>query len=244
MSKRTKTVAGTGKTATILFVVGVLFLSAHLLSNTATISGLRDKSFDRNLHQTDKTTKITRTTTTTKDYTIRLALPAGQTKVGTKARDYTQSRVREFRSIASQPSTTPDTTRQTFENSVDVYETKQFISYVVRINQFTGGVNANQFVQTFVADTKRDHIASITDVIKADKRKQFIQSVQEKLKNTLQTKGNLGSGFQESINNIKIDDITTFYITKEGITVVFPPYTVAPGAAGTVSVTVSWPTKN
>jgi hypothetical protein len=218
------------KTLCVLFLVIVLLVLAGVLVRTDT-SLQRDQSLEAqtatNKFNTDSVTQ----TTTTERYKITTEIPKAELVAAQSAREYVQDRVSDFRDAVSRSPTSSVPAKSTFRNSLDVYKTKEYISYAVRIDQYTGGANANQFVQTFVQQKDHNQLVDISEVIGSDRTNKFLRLLKSKLEKTAGISSN-------SVADLRVSDLSNFYVSSREVTVLFPPYTIAPGAAGVVSVTV------
>lgn len=113
--------------------------------------------------------------------------------------------------------------------NLENYKSKNYISYVLFISEYTGGANVNQIVESFVYEEDSENKVSITDVV-YDKSK-FISELYRKLEEKDKSIGIFS-------NDIEIESINNFYITDSSLVVLFSKYEVAPGAAGIVTITI------
>jgi hypothetical protein len=104
---------------------------------------------------------------------------------------------------------------------------------VYTINEYTGGVNANTSVRTFVEDKTNRKLASLTSLVSSEYRSNFTANIKRKLRDELKSQA-----FPEAVSKLTFKDFDDFYVNGNRIAVLFAPYAVAPGAAGIVTVSV------
>jgi hypothetical protein len=170
---------------------------------------------------------------TTDRYNIELELPQGTSTAAKSARDFIRARRTDFTQFIVENTTEKDSSYQptyTFTARLDTYQTNRYLSFVYTINEYTGGVNANTSVRTFVEDKSNWQLASLADMIASENRSDFTANIKGKLRDTLKSQV-----FPEAVSNLKFKDFDDFYVNGDRIVVLFAPYTVAPGAAGIVT---------
>ncbi len=119
------------------------------------------------------------------------------------------------------------------------YEYKNYISFVFRIEDFTGGAHPNHRIYTIVYDTKENKIINIDDLI--NKNKNTLEILSEFSRNEL--KGNKKitdfSMLYEGTKKEK-ENFTNFVFSKEGLIIFFPQYQVAPYSQGEFNVIIPY----
>lgn len=119
------------------------------------------------------------------------------------------------------------------------YEYKNYISFVFRIEDFTGGAHPNHRIYTIVYDTKENKIINIDDLI--NKNKNTLEILSEFSRNEL--KGNKKitdfSMLYEGTKKEK-ENFTNFVFSKEGLIIFFPQYQVAPYSQGEFNIIIPY----
>ncbi len=119
------------------------------------------------------------------------------------------------------------------------YEYKNYISFVFRIEDFTGGAHPNHRIYTIVYDTKENKIINIDDLI--NKNKNTLEILSKFSRNEL--KGNKKitdfSMLYEGTKKEK-ENFTNFVFSKEGLIIFFPQYQVAPYSQGEFNVIIPY----
>lgn len=119
------------------------------------------------------------------------------------------------------------------------YEYKNYISFVFRIEDFTGGAHPNHRIYTIVYDTKENKIINIDDLI--NKNKNTLEILSKFSGNEL--KGNKKitdfSMLYEGTKKEK-ENFTNFVFSKEGLIIFFPQYQVAPYSQGEFNVIIPY----
>jgi hypothetical protein len=173
---------------------------------------------------------------TTDRYKIEVELPQGTSTAAKSARAFLRTRRADFTQFIAENTTGKDSSYQptyTFTARLDTYQTNRNLSFVYTINEYTGGVNANTSVRTFVEDKSNRQLGSLADMIASENRSDFTANIKGKLRDTLKSQV-----FPEAVSNLTFKDFDDFYVNGDRIVVLFAPYTVAPGAAGIVTVSV------
>ncbi len=185
---------------------------------------------------------VATSTQETDSYRIDSELPQGSSTAAVAARNYLQDRQSEFtKFIAENTNNTSGSYQPTYTLSANLqtYQTNRFISFVYKVNEYTGGAHANTSVRTFVEDKATAELISLPDIVPAEDRSDFVANVRDKLRTPASSGLAESDLFLQEVTNLEFQDINHFYITEAKIGVLFPPYAVAPGAAGTVSVEVN-----
>ena len=173
---------------------------------------------------------------TTDRYNIEVELPQGTSTAAKSARAFLRTRRADFTQFIVENTTEKDSSHQptyTFTVRLDTYQTNRYLSFVYTINEYTGGVNANTSVRTFVEDKSNRQLVSLADMTTSENRSDFTANIKGKLRDSLKSQV-----FPEAVSNLTFKGLDDFYITRDHIVVLFAPYTVAPGAAGIVTVSV------
>lgn len=119
--------------------------------------------------------------------------------------------------------------KYTLDIIIEDHQTDNYISYVLKRGEYTGGANANQITKSFVFNKKNQKEVNLSEIVNESF---FTKTLKEKLKK-MENNGNTFPGVSEQIS---LQDINSFYINKEEIGVLFSEYKVAPGVAGIVEI--------
>ncbi|MGM0439455.1 MAG: DUF3298 domain-containing protein [Patescibacteria group bacterium] len=123
------------------------------------------------------------------------------------------------------------TGKYSLDMKIEDYKTDQYISYVLRIGEYTGGANMNQTTDSFLFDRNNKEELTLADVVDED-------SFMEELRSKLLTGEEEGNFFPNISEEIGFKDVESFYITQEEVVVLFSKYKVAPGVAGIVEINI------
>jgi len=119
------------------------------------------------------------------------------------------------------------------------YEYKNYISYVFRIEDYTGGAHPNHRMYTVVYDKEKNKVISIEDLIKYNNQilNIFSKISREKLKNNKRIVS--ASMFFEGTRPKK-ENFINFAFTKDGILLFYPYYQIAPYSEGEFNVIIPY----
>jgi hypothetical protein len=167
-------------------------------------------------------------------YNLNAKIMNSETFTSCAVNSFIKNRIVEFQKLASKQ--VPELKEEGFQGkysldiSVQDYQTEEYISYLLKIGEYTGGANANQVVNTFVFDKKEQKQLSLEEAVEKDS---FMLELKNKLKNKEEDL------FLGIVEEITFEDINAFYIDKDSIVVLFSKYQIAPGAAGVVEVSLN-----
>jgi hypothetical protein len=211
-------------------------------SSTATTTA-RTSTTTNSDARSDDSYRISVATSTqeTENFSIVSEIPKGSSTLAETARDYLRSRESEFTRFIAETVTQGTSTYQpdyTFSAELQTYQTSRYVSLVYKINEYTGGANANTSVKTFVLDKTSDQIVDLSDVVQSEGLSDFVANVRAQLRGSDTDDAARPQAFSGAVDDLSLSDINHFYITGNHIVVLFSPYSVAPGAAGVVSAQI------
>ena len=121
----------------------------------------------------------------------------------------------------------------------ECYEYDNYISYIFRIEDYTGGAHPNHRIYTVVYDIKNNEIITIDDLI--NKNQNILNIFSEISRDTLKSNNKITSStmLYEGTKPIK-ENFTNFVFNKNGIILFFPEYQVAPYSQGEFNVVISY----
>lgn len=117
-------------------------------------------------------------------------------------------------------------------------ETENLISLYIHMSPYTGGAHPNHYYFTMLYDLKNNKILTLKDLFieNADFLSVISKICIEKLKKMdLLSTEYIEDGAKPTEENYK-----NFCIYKDGLSIIFPPYQVAPYAAGTINVDIKY----
>lgn len=119
------------------------------------------------------------------------------------------------------------------------YEYENYISFVFRIEDFTGGAHPNHRIKTIVYDTKNNKIITIDDL--TNKNKDLLKVLSEFSRKELKYNKKItdSSILYEGTKEEKVN-FTNFVFSKEGLIIFFPQYQVAPYSQGEFNVVIPY----
>lgn len=124
-------------------------------------------------------------------------------------------------------------TRQNiYKNDYKIFITDKYVSYKVSSYIYRGGANGIALVKTFVF-TKDGAPVTLDEFVPNDKRDLVFQKVEEGIRKVNGVEKGEDPEFE-----VAYGDIANFYITKDALVIAFDEYSVAPGAAGVVTIKV------
>jgi hypothetical protein len=114
----------------------------------------------------------------------------------------------------------------------------RYVSFAAHLDAFEGGANLRQEVKTFNYDLQANRAVTLADLFPGDSS--YLQRLSEYARQVLS--GNLGENtsadFLDAGTRPTLENFAWFTFTPDVITLTFPKYQVAPGAAGAQEVTV------
>lgn len=121
----------------------------------------------------------------------------------------------------------------------DVYEYDNYISYIFRIEDYTGGAHPNHRIYTVVYDIKNNEIITINNLININQNilNIFSENSREVLKNNnrITSLTMLYEGTKP-----KTENFHNFVFSKDGIILFFQHYQVAPYSQGEFNVVINY----
>lgn len=234
-------------------VIAIFFIISQVNNGTKQSKPVSDSS--TTTATTTTTTASTQATSEESQYRISVAtstqetdafrivtdVPQGSFAAAVAARDFVRSRQSAFTQFVAENTQTGTSTYQptySFTAELQVYQTERYVSFVYRINEYTGGAHANTYVRTFVEDKTTEQVINVRDLAKNEDISDFAASVRAKLQNPTETDVATSQLFSDAVADLQLQDLDNFYITDDHIVVLFSPYTIAPGAAGVVSAQI------
>ncbi|MFW6309019.1 MAG: DUF3298 and DUF4163 domain-containing protein [bacterium] len=118
------------------------------------------------------------------------------------------------------------------QNSFVVERYEQYISIILKYNQYQGGAHGLQWQQSYTFDLKEEKQLELKDLIDVD-------NYQEKITKEIcqQIKGQSDDYFDENIDSF---DENSFYVTENGIVIYYAVYEIAPYALGIPEFLIPW----
>lgn len=121
----------------------------------------------------------------------------------------------------------------------DVYEYDNYISYMFRIEDYTGGAHPNHRIYTIVYDIKNNEIITIHDLI--NKNQNILNIFSENSREVLKNNNRITSSTMlYEGTNPKIENFHNFVFSKDGIILFFQHYQVAPYSQGEFNVLINY----
>ena len=121
----------------------------------------------------------------------------------------------------------------------DCYEYDNYISYIFRIEDYTGGAHPNHRIYTVVYDIKNNVIITIDDLI--NKNQNILNIFSENSREILKSNDKITSSTMlYEGTKPKKENFTNFVFSKNGIILFFPQYQVAPYSQGEFNVVLDY----
>lgn len=131
--------------------------------------------------------------------------------------------------------TIPNADRHNFIGEYEIpYNSDRYLSVVQSYYIFSGGAHGNTYYDTGTYDLQTGEKITLDDVFapQVDYSKLLTQIVREEIK---------GRGKSDHyIFFERVDPEVQFYLTEEGIVLLYPPYAIAPYVEGTIRFTIPW----
>ena len=121
----------------------------------------------------------------------------------------------------------------------DSYEYDNYISYIFRIEDYTGGAHPNHRIYTVVYDIKNNEIITIDDLI--NKNQNILNIFSETSREILKSNNRITSSTMlYEGTKPKIQNFQNFGFSNNGIILFFPQYQVAPYSQGEFNVLINY----
>lgn len=121
----------------------------------------------------------------------------------------------------------------------DCYEYDNYISYIFRIEDYTGGAHPNHRIYTVVYDIKNNVIIMIDDLI--NKNQNILNIFSENSREILKSNDKITSSTMlYEGTKPKKENFTNFVFSKNGIILFFQEYQVAPYSQGEFNVVLDY----
>lgn len=121
----------------------------------------------------------------------------------------------------------------------DSYEYDNYISYIFRIEGYTGGAHPNHRIYTVVYDIKNNEIITIDDLI--NKNQNILNIFSETSREILKSNNRITSSTMlYEGTKPKIQNFQNFVFSKNGIILFFQEYQVAPYSQGEFNVLINY----
>ena len=121
----------------------------------------------------------------------------------------------------------------------DSYEYDNYISYIFRIEDYTGGAHPNHRIYTVVYDIKNNEIITIDDLI--NKNQNILNIFSEISREILKSNNRITSSTMlYEGTKPKIQNFQNFVFSKNGIILFFQEYQVAPYSQGEFNVLINY----
>lgn len=121
----------------------------------------------------------------------------------------------------------------------DCYEYDNYISYIFRIEDYTGGAHPNHRIYTVVYDIKNNEIITIDDLI--NKNQKILDIFSENSREVLKSNDKITSSTMlYEGTKPKKENFTNFVFSKNGIILFFQEYQVAPYSQGEFNVILDY----
>lgn len=230
---------------TILSLLAVVFGGFYLFYlQKPSVNTTPESSVERNTAQEATSTQTTgRLTEETDQYSIDVAYPESS-DVGTgEVSSFLDTYIEEFKIQAREDVPQLEKGRgvsvqYALDGGVEKHRTSEYISYVVMLSAYTGGVNANQTVSTFTYSAETRKRLRLSDIVEEGDREIFMNILRRRLYDTNNVSADEDNLFANTINGLSFHELSNFYITESAIVILFSKYEVAPGAAGIVSASI------
>lgn len=107
---------------------------------------------------------------------------------------------------------------------------------------FTGGANGTSFYKAFTSFKGGDKLLSIQDIIKPNKRDEFVNLVKNKLKEwrpeEIENVDDESFLFEDVLENLSLNDLESWAIDDDTFILYFDEYAVAPGSVGAIMLEI------
>lgn len=121
----------------------------------------------------------------------------------------------------------------------DSYEYDNYISYIFRIEDYTGGAHPNHRIYTVVYDIKNNEIITIDDLI--NKNQNILNIFSENSREILKNNNRITSSTMlYEGTKPKTENFHNFVFSKDGIILFFQHYQVAPYSQGEFNVVINY----
>ena len=114
------------------------------------------------------------------------------------------------------------------------YNTDRYISVIQQYYAFTGGAHGNTFYDIGTYDMKKGTVVTLNDVFapKVNYSKLLTRIVRKQIKEQ-------GKSDQYRYFKVVEPDVQ-FYLSPEGLVILYPPYGIAPYVEGTIRFVIPW----
>lgn len=177
---------------------------------------------------------------------IRMGYPELQAGGTTSSRDtfnaalkeYVDATVLRFKEDFDASSSDPDAGDWSLTSNYRIpYSSPSLVSVVIDGSVYQGGAHPNSFYRTFLYRVQEESFVSADEVFadQADLKASSEYAIAELLKRSISDPSWIADGAGPSLENYG-----QFYMTSDGIAVIFSPYQVAAYAAGPQEVLIPW----
>lgn len=114
------------------------------------------------------------------------------------------------------------------------YNSDHYLSVVQSYYIFSGGAHGNTYYDTGTYDLQTGDLITLDEIFapQVDYTKILTQIVREEIKQRGKT--------DHYIFFERVDPSVQFYLTEEGLVLLYPPYAIAPYVEGTIKFTIPW----
>lgn len=122
------------------------------------------------------------------------------------------------------------------------YEYSNYISYIFRISEYTGGAHPNNILSTIVYNKDCDKIVTIKELVKDNQSLLDILSTESRkiLESNPIFKDNIIREMLLNGTEPKLDNFKNFVFSKDGIIIFFEQYQIAPYSYGEFNVNIPY----
>lgn len=161
--------------------------------------------------------------------------------INNSIRDFVLIGVAEFRKLMQETVSSPGPLVMQMDYSIH-HVKSGIVSIVFRGYQYTGGAHGLSTFETFIFDTSDGQSLSFEEIFKENSN--YLQVISDYVTAELSKQVDADTDWIKTGASADPKNYRYYYLTQEGLVVIFPEYQVAPYAAGPSTVTVPYDVLN
>lgn len=124
----------------------------------------------------------------------------------------------------------------------NTYDYSNYLSYIFRISEYTGGAHPNNIVATISYNKDNDQIITINDLVKDNESLLDVLSTESRkiLENNPIFKDKVVQGMMLDGTKPKLENFKNFVFSKDGLIIFFEQYQIAPYSYGEFNVIIPY----
>ena len=216
-----------GKFTILIFIIIILFIIGKSIINNKS----KNKEIEEN-----------HLIATTEYYDLKIDYDKTDIdEIDKKVETYIETQKNEFLKTVEDSKDIMDF-RYDFIFSAHTLESHDFIFVNIMTNDYTGGAHYNRQYETYIYNKAKGKYETINDIVKDNNSFNELTLIvkHELLKYSEEKEFEFDEEWlNEGINPIE-ENYKYFYLDKEGMTIIFPPYQVVYGAIGEIKINLSY----